>query len=57
MTPDEVAEDYNVPVAAVLEVIHHSVQYGALLQREREKDWDESHARDVVESPPLTSGS
>jgi hypothetical protein len=29
----------------------------ALLQREREEDWDESHARRLVESPPLTSGS
>jgi uncharacterized protein (DUF433 family) len=57
MTPDEVAKDYNVPVAAVLEAIHYSVQHGALLQREREDDWNASHARGVVESPRLTSGS
>jgi uncharacterized protein (DUF433 family) len=57
MTPDEVAEDYDVPVAAVLEAIQYSVQNAALLQREREEDWDESHARRLVESPPLTSGS
>ena len=50
------AEDYNVPVAAVLEAIHYSVEHGALLQREREEDWDESLARRVVESPVLTSG-
>ena len=42
---------------AVLEAILYSAQHGALLQREREEDWDESHARGLVESPPLTSGS
>ena len=57
MTPDEVAEDYDVPVAAVLEAIQYSVLNAALLQRKREEDWDESHARRLVESPPLTSGS
>jgi hypothetical protein len=57
MTPDEVAEDYNVPVAAVLEPIRYSVHNTALLQREREDEWDDSHARGLVESPPLTSGS
>jgi uncharacterized protein (DUF433 family) len=57
MTSDEVAEDYDVPVAAVLEAIQYSVQNAALLQREREEDWDESQSRALVESPPLTSGS
>lgn len=57
MTPDEVAEDYNVPAAAVLEAIQYSVHNATLLQREREEDWDESHARGLLESPPLTSGS
>jgi hypothetical protein len=57
MTPAEVAEDYSVPVAAVLEAIQYSVQNAVLLQREREEDWDESQARGLVESRPLTSGS
>jgi len=57
MTPDEVAKDYDVPVAAVLEAIRYSVQNAALLKRERENDWDESHARGLAESPRLSSGS
>jgi uncharacterized protein (DUF433 family) len=57
MTPAEVAEDYGVPVAAVLEAIQYSVQNAVLLQREREEDWDESQARGLVVSRPLTSGS
>jgi uncharacterized protein (DUF433 family) len=57
MTPDEVAEDYDVPVAAVLEAIQYSVHNAALLRRERDEDWDESQARRLVESPPLRSGS
>jgi uncharacterized protein (DUF433 family) len=57
MTPDEVAEDYDVPIAAVLEAIQYSVDNAALLQREREEDWEESHARGLFESPPLTLGS
>jgi uncharacterized protein (DUF433 family) len=56
MMPDEVAEDYNVPVAAVLEAISYAVANAELLQREREKDWDESQARALVESPPRMSG-
>ena len=56
MTPDEVAEDYNVPVAAVLEAIQYAVDNAALLQRERENDWNASHDRGLVDSPVLTSG-
>jgi uncharacterized protein (DUF433 family) len=48
MTPDEAAEDYDVPVAAVLEAIQYSLQNAALLQREREEDWEESQARALV---------
>ena len=57
MTPDQVAKDYDVPIAAVLESIQYSVQNAALLQRERDEDWDESQSRGLVGSPPLTSGS
>jgi uncharacterized protein (DUF433 family) len=38
MTPDEVATDYDVPVAAVPEAIQYSLQNATLLQREREED-------------------
>ena len=54
MTPDEVAEDYDVPLGAVLEAIQYAIDNATLLQREREEDWVESHARGLVESPPLT---
>jgi uncharacterized protein (DUF433 family) len=51
MTPDEVAQDYDVPVAAVLEAVQYSVQNAVLLKREREEDWDESHARGLAYTP------
>ena len=41
MTPDEVAQDYGVPVEAVREAIHYCLRNAALLQREREEDWAE----------------
>jgi hypothetical protein len=44
MTPDEIAVDYDIPVAAVLEAIQYSVQNAALLERERDVDWAESRA-------------
>jgi hypothetical protein len=34
-----------------------AMQNADLLEREREVDWDESHARRLVESPRLKSGS
>jgi hypothetical protein len=57
MTSEEVAEDCNVPVAAVLEAIRYAVDNASLLQREREEDWGESHTRGLIESPGLASGS
>jgi uncharacterized protein (DUF433 family) len=52
MTPEEVAEDYDVPVASVLEAIKYAVENASLLQREREENWVESHARKLVELSP-----
>jgi uncharacterized protein (DUF433 family) len=57
MTPDEVAQDYDIPVAAVLEAIQYARANSAILQREREADWHESRATNLVSSPPLTSRS
>lgn len=57
MAVEEVARDYDVPVVAVLESIQYAVENAALLQREREQDWEESNARCLAESPPLTRGS
>jgi uncharacterized protein (DUF433 family) len=45
MTPEEVAPDYDVPLDAVLEAIRYAVANAALLNREREQDWEDSHAR------------
>lgn len=57
MTPEETAQDYNVPVDAVLEAIRYAVENAALLKRERDQDWDDSHARRSLGSPPLSSGA
>jgi uncharacterized protein (DUF433 family) len=56
MTPEEVARDYDVPADAVLEAIHYALQNVALLQKEREQDWDASYTRGLVEGPPMSSG-
>jgi uncharacterized protein (DUF433 family) len=53
MSPDDVAKDYDVPVAAVLEAIQYAIENAALLNRERDNDWDESRTRGLVESPPV----
>jgi uncharacterized protein (DUF433 family) len=57
MSVEEVAKDYDVPVGAVLEAIQYAVENAALLRREREQDREESNARGLAESPPLTRGS
>ena len=55
MTPDEVAQDYDVPVETVRESIHYCLRNAALLQKEREEDWADSQARGLLASPPLAS--
>jgi len=57
MTPDEVAQDYDVPVEAVREAMHYCLRNAALLQREREEDWAESESRGLAAAPPLASGA
>jgi uncharacterized protein (DUF433 family) len=55
MTPDEVAQDHDVPVDAVREAIHYCLRNAALLQREREEDWAESESRGLAVAPHLES--
>jgi hypothetical protein len=57
MSVEEVAKDYDVPVAAVLDAIQYAAENAALLQREREEDLEESHARGLAGSSPLTPRS
>ena len=57
MTPDEVAQDYDVPEEGVREAIHYCVRNAALLQKEREEDWAESESRGLAAAPPLSSGA
>jgi hypothetical protein len=57
MTANEVAEDYDVPVEAVMEAIRCCLHNAALLQKEREKDWNESQSFGVDEAPPLSSSA
>lgn len=51
MTPEQVAEDYGVPVEAVREAIGYSLDHTELLRREREADWAESESRDPHWTP------
>ncbi len=57
MTPDEVAWDYDLPVETVREAIHYCLRHAALLQREREEDWNESRSRTPVATPPFASAA
>jgi hypothetical protein len=57
MTPYEVAADYDVPVAAVVEAIHYCLHNAELLQKEREQDREETSSRGLVPLPPLSSGT
>ena len=55
MTPDEVAQDYDLPVETVREAIHYCLRHAALLQQERDEDWTESRSRGLVATPPFVS--
>jgi hypothetical protein len=57
LSPDDVAQDYDLPVEAVREAVHYCVHNAALLQREREADWAESRSRGLVGAPPQASGA
>lgn len=50
-TPEEVAEDYDVPVEAVQEAIHYCLHNEDLLRSEREKDLADIRARGLDKPP------
>ncbi len=51
-TPEEVAEDYDVPVEAVRECIRYCQENEALLRQEREADLADMRRRGLFD-PPL----
>ncbi len=51
-TPQEVAEDYNIPLEAVLEAIHYCIHNEDLLRKERERDLDDMRRRGLLTTPP-----
>jgi hypothetical protein len=55
-TPEEVAEDYDVPVAAVHEAIHYCTNNEDLLQQELEEGLADMRARGL-DKPPLVPTS
>ena len=50
-TPEEVAEDYDVPVEAVHEAIHYCIHNEDLLRKEREEDLADIRARGLDKPP------
>jgi uncharacterized protein (DUF433 family) len=50
-TPEEVAEDYDVPVEAVYEAIDYCLKNEDLLRKERDDDWAEIQARGLDKPP------
>ncbi len=48
LAPDEVAREYNVPVAAVLEAIEYCMKNQDLLEMERAREQTMDSARDVL---------
>lgn len=51
-TPEEVAEDFDVPLEAVYEAIDYCLRNEDLLRQEREEDWAAMRARGL-DKPPL----
>jgi hypothetical protein len=51
-TPQQVAEDYDIPVDAVLEAIHYCTHNEELLRLEREQDLADLRARGLLASAP-----
>jgi uncharacterized protein (DUF433 family) len=50
-TPEEVAADFGVPLAAVHEAIHYCLHHEALLRQEREAVLADIHARGFDQPP------
>ena len=55
-TPQEVAEDYDIPVEAVLEAIHYCTHHEELLRQEREQVVEDLRARGLIQ-PRTTDGT
>jgi hypothetical protein len=51
MTPEQVAEDWDVPVEAVYEAIHYCTHNEELLRKEREEDWEWIRAKGLDKPP------
>ena len=51
-TPQQVAEDFDVPLDAVLEAIHYCTHNEDLLRRERERDIENLRRRGLLTPPP-----
>jgi hypothetical protein len=50
-TPQQVAEDFNVPLEAVLEAIHYCTNNDDLLRKERERDIESLRCRGLLGTP------
>ena len=50
-TPEEVAQDYDVPVEAVLEAIHYCTHNEELLRQERERERENIRAHGLDKPP------
>ena len=44
-SPEQVAEDFDIPIEAVYEAIHYCTHNEDLLREEREADWADARAR------------
>ena len=51
-TPQQVAEDYDIPVDAVLEAIHYCTHNEELLRLEREEDLADLRSRGLLANAP-----
>lgn len=58
LSPEQVAREYDLPLAAVLEAIHYSEQNRALLDAERAREQASIDARGLDKRPnaPQTTG-
>jgi hypothetical protein len=51
-SPEEVAADYDIPVAAVREAIHYCLHHEDTLRQDRERELENARSRSPNGSPP-----
>jgi uncharacterized protein (DUF433 family) len=52
-TPEQVAQDYDLPVEAVQEAIHYCLHHPQVLQEDRDREWADMQEYERLHPPVL----